>query len=67
MNVILDLIYMGPVDLPIAHRKQQKQNEKFFTTVGLEPTTLRFLICCSTDCATRALMKAVLFKKRLGW
>ena len=41
MNVMLDFICMAPVDLLGVHRKRKMQNEKFFLTVGLEPTTLR--------------------------
>ena len=60
MNVMLDFIYMGPVDLPWAHRKWQYTKwKKFLTTVGLEPTTLRFLAWCSTDCAI--LLKSVIY------
>ena len=39
MDVMLDFICMGPVDLQGARRK--RQNTKFLSTVELEPTTLR--------------------------
>ena len=40
----------------------QIQNEKYLLTVGLEPTTLRFVAWYSTDWANRVLGKAVLLK-----
>ena len=48
MDVILDFICLGPVDLPGARMKN------FLSTVRLEPTTLRFKVWCSTDWASRA-------------
>ena len=38
------------------------QNEKFLLTVGLETSSLRFEVWCSTDLDTQTLMKDVLFK-----
>ena len=52
---MLDFICMGPVDLPGARRKRQNTKWKIsLSTVGLEPTTLRFKVWCSTDWASRA-------------
>ena len=62
MNVMLDCICMGPVDVPGTRRKRQIRNEKISPTV-VEPTTLRFLVWCSTDWDTQALMTDVL----LNW
>ena len=38
------------------------ENEKFLPTVGLEPATLRFVACCTTDWATQVSMKAIILK-----
>ena len=46
MNVMLDFICMGSVDLQgLLERVESKeiQNEKFLSTVGFEPTILRFV------------------------
>ena len=55
MNVMLDFICMGLVNLRVAHGKQKKyiQNVKFLPTVGLEFTNLRFVVRISTDLASR--------------
>ena len=66
MNAMLDFIRMGPVYLPGARRKRQIQNEKFLPTRELEPIILRFVALCSTDLASRALMKAVLLELLLN-
>ena len=65
MNVMLYLICMGPVDLSGALLTPQNAiYEKFLLTESLEPATLIFLAWCSTDWATRALMKFVLLRGR---
>ena len=49
----------GPVDLKGARRNESDtiQNEKFLSTVGFVPTTLRFEVWCFTDWANRAWWK----------
>ena len=59
MNVMLDFICMGLVDMPGARQKRQSAfNEKFLP----KPTALRYVVRCSTVWATRILLTAVLFK-----
>ena len=51
MNAMLDIICMGSVDLQLGTlgKRTEKKNEKFLLTMGLEPTTLRFVVRVSTD------------------
>ena len=58
MNVMLDFILWNQSTWQVRVESDKIQNEKFLLTVGLEPTTLRFLAWCSAQ----ALMKAVLLK-----
>ena len=39
-----------------ALKAEKIQNEKFLPTVGLEPTTVRFQVWCSTDWASQACL-----------
>ena len=61
---MLDFICMGPVDLTGARRKRQNYKMKnSLSTVGLEPSTLRFKVWCSTDWASRTWwMLSISFK-----
>ena len=55
VDVMLDFICIGPVDLTGARRKRQNTKWKnSLSTVGLEPSTLRFQVWCSTYWASRA-------------
>ena len=54
MDVMLDFICMGTVDLSGVRRKLQNTKWKFFHTAGLEPSTLRLEVWCSTNWASRA-------------
>ena len=38
---MLDFNFMGPVELPGEPSKRKLQNEKFLSTVGLDPTRCR--------------------------
>ena len=42
---MLDFICMGRVDLPELVESNKIQNAKFLPTVGLKPTSLRFVAC----------------------
>ena len=63
MNVMLDFICIGLVDLRWAHGKRKKkiQDEKFLPTVGLGPTFLRFVVRASTDWAGPGLVVTLIW------
>ena len=52
MNVMLDFICMDSVELQDHKGSEKIQKEKFFFIVGLQLTTLRFIVSTSTDWAS---------------
>ena len=54
MYVIVDFICMGLFDMQGTQNKREIQNEKYLTTVGFEPGTLRLRSRRTTDWAKRS-------------